>query len=682
MNNIEQNFIWWVGVVEDRNDPLQIGRCRVRILGYHTDNKQDMPTDELPWAYPAMPINTPSRTTPVGPVEGTWIMGFFRDGNSAQQPVMTNIINYGYVNPDNPRVGFNDPDPNAADRPKRPDGEDWPNVGDINTHKLSRGEKGSTWIDSNDPIDPVSTAISNKNWDEPSSKYNSKYPYNTVNESESGHVTEIDDTPGAERLVRRHRTGTFEEIYPDGSRVVKVVKKDYEMVLSEKNLHIAKKGKDDTGDFNITVDGDLNIKVGGSLRFDVKNQVRVKTAGAGPLGAIVLQAGISIDGDPALGMAPILVNGVALGTNTGMPIMHGGGAPMVVPAPLPVATAPDIRAGMPDPAKTRRDMKTLGSNASSKPIALDPKQFDDLVTESEMAKLKEPKFDKKTGEIIVPELTDADIAAAKLYDPETQTIWERAPVSDVIKPSKAGTKYKIASLGIIPDEKWKELGATSTKLGSEFTYNGTPLDHTFYSTGGIGTVSTTRGKPEVWKQAVQMPIPSIPSPNTLPWKDRMKQHFDEATGKVVFDIHINDLLKISSRGMLLSILKPIFDEINSAAQYTLEEVLHFLTPADLDKLIERLSLGTAANGIASLEKLITEVNNKVNEYKQYQVELKYGIDLNIKVKLQSIDLAKRHLTWWGAVQTKKNIDTWANHFELMLIGQNEPDENLKRLLEE
>ncbi|SVC11114.1 uncharacterized protein METZ01_LOCUS263968, partial [marine metagenome] len=440
-----------------------------------------------------------------------------------------------------------------------------------------------------DPVDPVSTAITDKNWDEPSSKYNSKYPYNTVNESESGHVTEIDDTPGAERLVRRHRTGTFEEIYPDGSRVVKVVKKDYEMVLSEKNLHIAKKGKDDTGDFNITVDGDLNIKVGGSLRFDVKNQVRVKTAGVGPLGAIVLQAGIEKD-IGALGTAPILVNGVALGTNTGMPIMHGAGAPMVVPAPLPVVTAPDMSAGIPE-KNVRQIMKQLGSTAAAKPIALDPKQFDDLVTESEMAKLKEPKFDDG-GELIVPELTDAEIEASELYDPETQTAWEKALVSDVIKPSKAGTKYKIASLGIIPDEKWKELGATSTKLGSEFTYNGTPLDHTFYSTGGIGTVSTTRGKPEVWKQAVQMPIPSIPPPDTLPWKDRMKQHFDEATGKVVFDIHINDLLRISSRGMLLSILKPIFDEINSAAQYTLEEVLHFLTPADLDKLIERLSLGT------------------------------------------------------------------------------------------
>ena len=687
MNNIEQNFIWWVGVVEDRNDSLQIGRCRVRILGYHTDNKQDMPTDELPWAYPAMPINTPSRTTPVGPVEGTWVMGFFRDGNSAQQPVMTNIINYGYVNPDNPRVGFNDPDPNAVGRPKRPDGEDWPNVGDINTHKLSRGEKGSTWIDSNDPVDPVSTAITDKNWDEPSSKYNSKYPYNTVNESESGHVTEIDDTPGAERLVRRHRTGTFEEIYPDGSRVVKVVGDDHEIILKGKNLFV-------DGDLNLTVGGDLNIKVGKSLRFDVKNQVRVKTAGAGPLGAIVLQAGISIDGDPALGMAPILVNGVALGTNTGMPIMHGGGAPMVVPAPLPVATAPDIRAGMPDPAKTRRDMKNLGFNASSKPITLDPKQFDDLVTESTMANLKVPEFDER-GKAIVPELTAADIAGAELYDPETKTIWEKALVSDVIKPSKAGTKFKIASLGVIPDEKWMELGATSTKLGSEFTYNGTEIDHTFYGTGGIGTISQSRGQPEVWKQAVQMPAPSIPPPDTLPWKDRMTQHFNEATGKVVFDIHIKDLLRINSRGMLLSVLKPIFDEINSAAQYTLEEALDFLTPADWDKLIERLSLGTAANGIASLEKLISEVNNKVNEYKQYREVLKHGVRLNVKIKAQSDELAIRHLIKIKPPKdprdritnreqrgySEQDVANWSNHFYLMLTGKLEPSEELKSLLE-
>ena len=81
MNNLTAQFIWWQGVVEDRDDPLLIGRCRVRILGYHTDDKNDIPTESLPWAYPAMPINTKPNSTPVGPNEGTWVMGFFRDGN-------------------------------------------------------------------------------------------------------------------------------------------------------------------------------------------------------------------------------------------------------------------------------------------------------------------------------------------------------------------------------------------------------------------------------------------------------------------------------------------------------------------------------------------------------------------------------------------------------------------------
>ena len=32
-------FIWFAGVVEDRQDPLKLGRVRVRALGYHTENK-------------------------------------------------------------------------------------------------------------------------------------------------------------------------------------------------------------------------------------------------------------------------------------------------------------------------------------------------------------------------------------------------------------------------------------------------------------------------------------------------------------------------------------------------------------------------------------------------------------------------------------------------------------------
>ena len=79
--------------MEDRKDPLQLGRCRIRILGYHTDNRSisKLPIGDLPWAYPAQPITSSAMSgvgqTPLGPVEGTWVIGYFRDGEDAQQPV-------------------------------------------------------------------------------------------------------------------------------------------------------------------------------------------------------------------------------------------------------------------------------------------------------------------------------------------------------------------------------------------------------------------------------------------------------------------------------------------------------------------------------------------------------------------------------------------------------------------
>ena len=38
----KDGFIWWQGVVEDRYDPLKLGRCRVRVLGYHVDDKKNI----------------------------------------------------------------------------------------------------------------------------------------------------------------------------------------------------------------------------------------------------------------------------------------------------------------------------------------------------------------------------------------------------------------------------------------------------------------------------------------------------------------------------------------------------------------------------------------------------------------------------------------------------------------
>ena len=87
----KEGFVWWQGVVEDRHDPLYLGRCKVRILGWHSDNKNDQPTVSLPWAYPVAPITSASQTgvgsTPLGPVEGTWVVGFYRDGDAGQEPL-------------------------------------------------------------------------------------------------------------------------------------------------------------------------------------------------------------------------------------------------------------------------------------------------------------------------------------------------------------------------------------------------------------------------------------------------------------------------------------------------------------------------------------------------------------------------------------------------------------------
>lgn len=89
-------FWWWVGVVEDRMDPLKIGRVRVRITGYHIANKQELPTDDLPWALPMQPIQSAAISgkgdTPLGPLEGTWVVGFFADGAECQQPIIMGTL--------------------------------------------------------------------------------------------------------------------------------------------------------------------------------------------------------------------------------------------------------------------------------------------------------------------------------------------------------------------------------------------------------------------------------------------------------------------------------------------------------------------------------------------------------------------------------------------------------------
>lgn len=105
---------WFTGVVEDVNDPLQLGRVRVRAFGYHTASMTDIPTEDLPWSTCIMPVTSASISgigvSATGLLPGSWVMGFFRDGTELQDPVIVGSIpssSSGVIGERN--NGFSDP---------------------------------------------------------------------------------------------------------------------------------------------------------------------------------------------------------------------------------------------------------------------------------------------------------------------------------------------------------------------------------------------------------------------------------------------------------------------------------------------------------------------------------------------------------------------------------------------
>lgn len=85
----------YTGCVENRYDPLKLGRCQVRVVGLHTHDKSQLKTADLPWAYPMQPLTSAAMSgvghSPLGPVEGTWVVVMFRD-NDEQQPLILGTI--------------------------------------------------------------------------------------------------------------------------------------------------------------------------------------------------------------------------------------------------------------------------------------------------------------------------------------------------------------------------------------------------------------------------------------------------------------------------------------------------------------------------------------------------------------------------------------------------------------
>ena len=282
-------FVWWTGVVEDRNDPAKLGRVRVRCLGFHTEDKVDIPTEALPWAHVMHTIHDPSMqgmgTTPPFLVEGTWCVGFFRDAAEKQQPIVIGTLP-GYpqlpedigedTSPEaleeyrknNELVGFADPNFKYPQYPNEKSGH---TLGESDVNRLARGdgdfihkviEEKQTIAEN---FSEVETAFSS-NFELPveNSVNFSRYPFNHVFESESGHIREYDDTYNEERIQEYHRSGTYYEIDAGGNKVVHVIGDSYEFVAGSNYINVK-------GDVNLTIDGNAETLVKEDYNIRCKN---------------------------------------------------------------------------------------------------------------------------------------------------------------------------------------------------------------------------------------------------------------------------------------------------------------------------------------------------------------------------------------------------------------------------
>ena len=281
---------WWIGVVEDRKDPKFLNRVRVRIYGVHTDDKQLIATPDLPWSQVMMPTTSPSLsglgTTTHGLVEGSTVVGFYRDALDMQDPVvMGSFIGepnqyYKQVGETRfhrtPTAGFNDPRLAVeTDYEGTPDGKNPDHIKNrdygltLALDKSPRGQGGTTAVNypktsyaytsdvnllaraDNLQLSALYPNIAEASGEPARSNYvKPTYPFNHVHETESGHVIELDDTPEYERLHAYHRSGTRVEVDNTGTYIEKIVRDKYTLIL---------------GSDTVKIQGAVDIEVGDSI---------------------------------------------------------------------------------------------------------------------------------------------------------------------------------------------------------------------------------------------------------------------------------------------------------------------------------------------------------------------------------------------------------------------------------
>ena len=285
---LDGKMFWFTGVVEDRNDPMLMGRVKVRIHGIHTEDKNLLPTKDLPWSQVVMPITSASLagigTSATGIVQGSWVVGYFLDGSDMQENIILGTLpSSPYSN--NPELGFNDP---KGSHPRRSDGVDTPDSATptkFSSHQsyINKVDQRQTKVETAIPPFLKTVSIDDEDdpkftrntWDMPEvMKGNAPiYPFNKVTETESGHVFEIDDTKNNERISMYHQSGTNYEIQNDGDVTTTISKDNYTVIFGNDKIYVK-------GNVDITIDGDKRELVKGNYHLEVEKDYTMNIKGS------------------------------------------------------------------------------------------------------------------------------------------------------------------------------------------------------------------------------------------------------------------------------------------------------------------------------------------------------------------------------------------------------------------
>lgn len=314
-----RNPLFFVGVIENNVDPRREGRVKVRAFGVHGTNKEVRP-DELPWAIVVQGDYNPNNI----PRINSWVFGMFIDGRAAQQPMVLGLI---------PTQMTEIMDPVATGWGVIPDrdgallanGSDPESFGQPQQSRLARGENvQETYVlgqEMGRTMDvPIGGAVGEQSWSEPASAYNAEYPHNRVIET-GAHSIELDDTPGAERIMIHHKSGSYVQIDSRGTKTDKTASDKFEVIDRKQhvsvggmstvtingNSYVYVKGdkvEEIEGDLQTLVHGNHLLSVGGQSNIIAGEQVQVRGADLrleANIGTFSIKAGKELQTEAGIG---------------------------------------------------------------------------------------------------------------------------------------------------------------------------------------------------------------------------------------------------------------------------------------------------------------------------------------------------------------------------------------------